>query len=62
VLFVRLYLEAISDGDDAVVQAWLKNENTALRTKPIDMIPRVCGLLDVIHYLEVRQSPGDQVL
>lgn len=58
-LFVRLYrsLDAIVGGDEAVAKAWLKNQNTALQSRPIDLIQKVQGLLDVIHYLDARRAP-----
>jgi uncharacterized protein (DUF2384 family) len=59
VLFIRLYrsLDAIVGGDEAVARAWLRNPNTALRNRPIDLIQKVQGLLDVIHYLDARRAP-----
>lgn len=59
VLFIRLYrsLDAIVGGDEAVARAWLKNPNTVLRNRPIDLIQKVQGLLDVIHYLDARRAP-----
>lgn len=59
VLFIRLYrsLDAIVGGDEAVARAWLRNPNTALRSRPIDLIQKVQGLLDVIHYLDARRAP-----
>jgi len=58
-LFIRLYrsLDAIVGGDEAVAKAWLRNENTALQSRPIDLIQKVRGLLDVIHYLDSRRAP-----
>jgi hypothetical protein len=58
-LFIRLYrsLDAIVGGDEAVARAWLKNENTALQNRPIDLIQKVQGLLDVIQYLDARRAP-----
>ena len=59
VLFIRLYrsLDAIVGGDEAVARAWLRNSNTALHSRPIDLIQKVQGLLDVIHYLDARRAP-----
>ena len=59
VLFIRLYrsLDAIVGGDEAVARAWLRNPNTTLRSRPIDLIQKVQGLLDVIHYLDARRAP-----
>ncbi|KQW18544.1 hypothetical protein ASC80_21300 [Afipia sp. Root123D2] len=58
-LFIRLYrsLDAIVDGDESVARAWLKNDNTALQNRPIDLIQKVQGLLHVIQYLDARRAP-----
>jgi hypothetical protein len=58
-LFIRLYrsLDAIVGGDEAVARAWLKNKNTVLRSRPIDLIQKVHGLIDVIQYLDARRAP-----
>jgi predicted transcriptional regulator len=58
-LFIRLYrsLDAIVGGDEAVARAWLKNENTVLRSRPIDRVQKVQGLIDVIQYLDARRAP-----
>ena len=58
VLFVRLYrsLDAIMGGDDSASAAWLRNPNTALETRPIDMIRSVQGLVNVIQYLDARRA------
>ena len=58
-LFIRLYrsLDAIVGGDEAVAKAWMKNENTVLRSRPIDRIQKVQGLIDVIQYLDARRAP-----
>lgn len=58
-LFIRLFrsLDAIVGGDEAVAKAWLKSENTFLRSRPIDLIQKVQGLLDVIQYLDARRAP-----
>lgn len=57
-LFIRLYrsLDAIVGGDEAVARAWLRNENTVLRSRPIDLVQRVQGLVDVIQYLDARRA------
>jgi hypothetical protein len=59
VLFLRFYrsLDAIVGGDEAVARAWLKNPNTALGGKPLDLIRTVAGLVDAIHYLDARRAP-----
>jgi hypothetical protein len=58
-LFLRMYrsLDAIVGGDDHVATQWLRNENRALRARPIDMIQSANGLVDVIHYLDSRRGP-----
>jgi transcriptional regulator with XRE-family HTH domain len=58
-LFIRLYrsLDTIVGGDEAVASAWLKNKNTVLRNRPIDLIQKVHGLIDVIQYLDARRAP-----
>jgi len=58
VLFVRLYrsLDAIVDGDSHVAQSWMRNENTALNGRPLDLIQTVAGLTHVIQYLDARRA------
>ena len=58
-LFLRMYrsLDAIVGGDDHVATQWLRNENSALRARPIEMIQSANGLVDVIHYLDSRRGP-----
>lgn len=58
VLFVRMYrsLDAIVGGEEAVARAWLKNNNTALHGKPIELIQSVPGLIDVVNYLDARRA------
>lgn len=57
--FIRLFrsLDAIVGGDEDVARAWLRNENTVLRGKPIELIQRVQGLIHVIQYLDTRRAP-----
>ena len=58
VLFIRLYrsLDAIVDGDDHVAQNWMRNDNTALKGRPLDLIQSVAGLTHVIQYLDARRA------
>lgn len=58
VLFVRLYrsLDAIVGGEDRVAGAWIKNPNTALGARPIDLMQSVAGLVHVIDYLDSRRA------
>jgi hypothetical protein len=57
-LFIRLFrsLDAITGGDQATARAWLRSENTALGGKPLDLIMRLSGLIDVIAYLDARRA------
>lgn len=59
VLFVRFYrsLDAIVGGDDKVAADWIRNDNTALNAKPLDMIQTVRGLVNAIEYLDSRRAP-----
>ena len=58
VLFVRLYrsLDAIVSGDEKSAREWMRHENLALNAKPIDLIQKVHGLIDVIQYLDARRA------
>ena len=57
-LFVRLYrsLDAIVSGDENTAREWMKNENLALKARPVDLIQKVQGLLHVIQYLDTRRA------
>jgi hypothetical protein len=57
-LFVRLFraLDAIVDGDDAVAQAWLRNENAALGGRPLVLIQSIPGLMHAVSYLDTRRA------
>ena len=58
VLFVRLYrsLDAIVSGDEKSAREWMRHEHLALRAKPLDLIQKVHGLIDVIQYLDTRRA------
>ncbi len=58
VMFVRLYrsLDAIVGGDDKVAAEWLRNKNTALNARPLDLIQSVPGLVNVVQYLDARRA------
>lgn len=58
VLFLRLFrsLDAIVGGDTAVAQAWLQNDNTALKATPVTLIESVAGLVSVVAYLDDRRA------
>jgi hypothetical protein len=57
-LFIRLFrsLDAIVGGDAPTAAAWLRADNLALGAKPIDLIQRVPGLIDVLAYLDARRA------
>ena len=57
-LFIRLFraLDAIVDGDDAVAQAWLRNENAALGGQPLALIQTIPGLMHAVSYLDTRRA------
>jgi hypothetical protein len=43
-------------GDEAKSRAWLRAENTHLGGVPADLIRRVEGLVDVVHYLDAMRG------
>jgi hypothetical protein len=57
-LFLRLFrsLDALMGGDEAKSRAWLRAENTHLGGVPADLIRRVEGLVDVVHYLDAMRG------
>jgi hypothetical protein len=57
-LFIRLFrsLDAITGGDQATARAWIRSENTALGGKPLDLMMRLSGLVDVIAYVDARRA------
>ena len=57
-LFVRLYrsLDSIVGGDQAVAQAWLRAENSALGGVPLQRVMSIAGLTEVIAYLDARRA------
>jgi hypothetical protein len=59
ILFVRFYrsLDAIVGGDDKVAGEWIRNDNTALRSIPLELIQTVSGLVNAIDYLDSRRAP-----
>ena len=58
ILLVRLFrsLDAIVGGDEATARSWLRSENTALGSQPIEKIQTISGLVDVIAYLDARRA------
>ncbi len=59
-LVVRLFrsLDAIVDGDGAVMKAWMTNTNTLIGARPVEKITTIAGLVDVIAYLDARRAVG----
>lgn len=57
-LFIRLYrsLDALVGGEDTVAAQWLRNENLALETRPIEAIKTLTGLYNVVAYLDARRA------
>jgi len=57
-LFVRFWrsLDAITGGDDEVAARWLRNDNTALGGRPVDLIKSVAGLTGALAYLDARRA------
>ena len=42
--------------DEQVAKAWLRNNNTALRGVPAELIQSISGLVNVIQYLDTRRA------
>ena len=57
-LFIRLFrsLDAITGGDRKVANAWLRNENKALRGRPLDQILTISGLTLCLAYMDSRRT------
>ena len=57
-LLLQLYelLDRLVAGDQNAAKAWLGAENLALRGRPIELIQRVRGLVEVIGYLRASSS------
>lgn len=58
VLFVDLFrsLDAIVGGDEEVAASWLVSPNNAFDVPPIERMPTVAGLVEVIAYLDARRA------
>jgi hypothetical protein len=56
---VRLFrsLDAMTGGDDAASQSWLRTPNIVLGGKPIDLMLTAQGLLTVLAYVDSRRAP-----
>lgn len=57
-IFARLFrgLDALTGSDDTASRYWLRNENTALQGKPIELIRTIRGLIDVVNYVDSRRA------
>jgi uncharacterized protein (DUF2384 family) len=57
-LFLRMFrsLDAIVGSDDDSSQSWMRTENLALNSRPIDLVQSVTGLVSVVSYLDSRRA------
>ena len=57
-LFIRIYrsLDAITGGDGITSAAWIRNQNHAFNTIPVERMKSLEGLVDVVHYLDSRRA------
>jgi hypothetical protein len=59
-LLVRVYrsLDALVGTDAAQRHAWLHGHNRALNGRPIELIQRTDGLVNVVAYLDAMRAPA----
>ena len=59
-LLVRVYrsLDALVGTDAAQRHAWLQGHNRALNGRPIELIQRTDGLVNVVAYLDAMRAPA----
>ena len=59
-LLVRVYrsLDALVGTDASQRHAWLHGHNRALNGRPIDLIQRTEGLVNVVAYLDAMRAPA----
>ena len=59
-LLVRVYrsLDALVGTDAAQRHAWLRGHNRALNGRPIELIQRTDGLVNVVAYLDAMRAPA----
>jgi Protein of unknown function (DUF2384) len=59
-LLVRVYrsLDALVGTDAAQRKAWLHGHNRALNGRPVDLIQRTDGLVNVVAYLDAMRAPA----
>ena len=57
-LLVRVFrsLDGVTDGDEAVARAWLRNDNSALGGTPLTLLQSIPGLVYVLGYLDARRA------
>ena len=57
-LFIRVFrsLDAIVGGEEKVAAAWLREANTALGARPLDVLKTVAGLTSTLAYLDARRA------
>lgn len=57
-LVVRLYRSLMGIvTDEATARDWIRNHNTVLGGRPIDLVTSVVGLTHVVEYLDARRAP-----
>jgi len=59
-LLVRVYrsLDALVGTDATQRHAWLHGHNRALNARPIDLVQRADGLVNVVAYLDAMRAPA----
>lgn len=57
-IFLRFFrsLDSVFGGDQKVARQWINSFNTTLEAKPIDLIFKVDGLVNVLSYLDSRRA------
>lgn len=57
-LFIRVFrsLDAIGGGEERVAAAWLREANSALGARPVDVLKTVTGLTTTLAYLDARRA------
>ena len=57
-LFLRLFrsLDSIVGSDDATARSWLSTHNLALQGRPIDLVTKAQGLVEIVMYLDARRA------
>ena len=57
-LLVRFFrgLDALTGGDESISREWLRNYNTDLKCRPIDLISSIQGLVNVVDYVDAFRA------